>query len=577
MKRWDVLFVLFSLVLGGLPLWAEVDLFLAPNGGWAEMNTNRVISLPDGTSATPTLNNAVIDLIQRTKNGGTIKIAMYAFSDADFQQILIDAAFTRNIKVKVILDGVADWTKEPRTAFIDRVKEALAKEKKWNKNFQVKEIEKETFKARGRTRTLDDGKEIFGTMHEKFGVFYQPKMKIPFDAFAGSSNLSFGSDQLFSENRFIFRNDPAVSRQFAEEFARLWNEYGKDAIGNAESEPYIPADPITGGVRVIFNGEPLDEERYHQIDEALLDMLGKVRFKDGTIDIFMFSFTHFQLAQRLLEIAQRFPKVRIRILMDQSTLLAADDRPGILGPYLDERIAELGLKNFEIRYKWRANIFSWELPEGAVAIPQKSEKKNRAPDEIGTVDLSLDGLPTPQHDGEKPKPEAKKGEEKVAAIHWRNLILHHKVLMVNNNLMAAGSYNWSSSAERRNLENVMIFNGDYPGQQVVIDRMQADFNTLWNSEYKKGPFSEKISGPQVITGKEGREVSATIIKTLEKPDMKPIMDFLDKKDAGEPFKAIVKATSLNEEAVQKNLDDLAAAGLLFSRKTTEDTIHGLSD
>lgn len=570
----SVLGALLVLTLCAATAMAQMEVYFAPDGGFAPSNRNRVIVTPDGKQLSPTLNNAVRDLVERVQPGGEIKIAMYAFSDKGMQDMLIKAAFERRIRVKLILDGVADWTKDIRRDICARVAEERKKAPGFlSRKFQIKVIYPGAFVARGRVRRLKTGEDIFGTMHEKFGVFYQPGMRVPFDSFGGSSNISYGSDQNFAENRFVFRNDPVVARQYAEEFARLWNEYGTDALGNAESEPYIPADPVAGSVGLIFNGEPVDEERYHQIDEEILRTLDKVRYKDGTIDIFMFSWTHFQIAERLLEIAQRFPTVRIRVLMDQTQLVADEERRGVLGPYLEDKAKEIGLTNFEIRYKWRSNVFFWEEPELSQAeIAAKAAAKNAetTADSV-RIDPAIDGVPgstpttTPPVVKEKPA-------ARVAQIHWRNLILHHKVLMVNRNLMVAGSYNWSSSAERRNLENVMIFNGAYPGHQGIVDRMEAEFDFLWESLYSPGPFDAKVTRPQVVTGPQGRERTALVIATLEKPNMKPIMELLDRQDS--TFDEIVRATRLKADIVRTCLQDLVQAGMIFSQNGKK---YGLAD
>ena len=546
---------------------AEMQVYFAPKGGFAPINKNRAIVTQDGRQLAPTLNNAALELIDSTKPGGVIKIAMYAFSDKSVQESLIKAAFDRNVKVKVILDGVAAWTVDIRRDFIRRVKAARrAAPARFGKNFQIKVIQKRAFRVRGRTKRLrGTGEEIYGTMHEKFGVFYQPGMKIPFDCFGGSSNISLGSDQKFAENRFVFKDNPTVARQYAEEFARLWNEYGTDFVGNAESEIYIPAEPVVGGVKCIFNGEPINEESYHKIDQAIMDAIRRVRYTDGTIDIFMFSFTHWQIAQLLLEYAQRYPTLKIRILMDQTQLIADENHRGILGPYIEEQCEKLNIQGIEVRYKWRANVYGYEIPHKP-QIKAKVEGDNTT-----KADPIMDGVPGAAKDEPK-KVEPKKEEKwKVAQIHWRNLILHHKVIIVDRKVMLAGSYNWSTSAERRNLENVMVFNGKYPGHQSIVDRMLAEFDYLWNNNYNKPPFRQKITTPQVIEGPIGRQLTNKIIATMSKKDMKPIMEYLDKQDAS--FAEIVRATKLPADVVRKNLQELVQTGLLYNRRDR----YGLAD
>ncbi len=268
---------------------------------------------------------------------------------------------------------------------------------------------------------LKSGNTIYGTMHEKFGVFYSPRSKVPYNSFAGSSNISKGSDQRFAENRIFFYDNPSVARQFQEEFARLWNEYGSCAVSRCQSEMYVPAYPISGDVRVIFNGEPITEDTYSRIDEELEKLISKVDWNGG-LDIAMFSFTNKNLAEAIVRCAMKKSKAKFRILLDMTQMIEDKSHRGVIGPWFERQAKKNGLKNLEVRYKWRSNAYGWD------------EMFKRA-------DL----------------------------LHSRNRLLHHKFMIVNKNLMATGSYNWSFSAEGRNLENIMIFKRSYKKHDQTID------------------------------------------------------------------------------------------------------------
>ena len=551
----------FIFILMAASAYGEIDLYLAPNGGWAEQNRTQTIELNEGEEIKGTLNNAVVDLINDTKDGGLIKIAMYAFSEEGLQDTVINAAFHRDIKVKILLDGVAAWTKEIRQDFYQKIKQARQSipAEKWN-NLQVRSVTKRMFVDRGRTRVLDDGKQIYGTMHEKFGVFYQPGVKVPFDSFSGSSNISFGSDQKFSENRFVFRNEPSVARQFAEEFARLWNEYGEEVLGKTESEPYISAEPVMGEVEVIFNGEPLNEEEFHRIDKCLIDHIDMVEPKGGSIDIMMFSFTHFEIAQHLLDMAQWNPEITIRIIMDQTQVIADEEHRGVLGPYMEEQAEKRGIENLHIRYKWRTNIFRWAEPEEEAAKAKEADETGKA--DPATDEIVKAASPTPA----------------IEAIHWRNLILHHKVMIVNKNRMVAGSYNYSASAEERNFENVMVFNGQYPDQQEPIDRMQAEFDLMWNSMYNEEIKTKRIRTPQVVTGPVGRRLTKTIHELFKQDGIKEILDVIDNaKYVSASVRELVEATDMNKAEIKQKIQALLEAGILHVRTFKEEEFYGLAD
>jgi phosphatidylserine/phosphatidylglycerophosphate/cardiolipin synthase-like enzyme len=573
--RWNF-FLVAAFFFTVSPLWADIEVYFAPAGGFAPVNKDRFIQMPDGRKLPPTLNNAVLELIESTRRGGTIKMAMYALSDKGMQDFLLETAFSKGVKVKLLLDGVAEWTQPIRQEFLAKVQAAKKSSPRGlERMFQVKVIYQQAFVDRGRTRKLSTGETIYGTMHEKFGVFHQPACKIPFDCFAGSSNISYGSDQVFAENRFVFKNEAGVARQFAEEFARLWNEYGADEIGNAESEPYISAEAAPGGVKVIFNGEPKDEEHYYAIDSALLEALNQANYKNGTIDIFMFSWTHFQLAQYLLEVAQRFPHVKVRILMDQTQVIADEEHKGIIAPYLEQKIRENKLDNVSIKYKWRSNLFFFE----DLVIPTE-EGEAGTTSETATVDPQLDGVPAADANKsaktEPPKPPAK-DPLKPVPIHWRNYILHHKVLIVNRSLMAAGSYNWSSSAERRNLENMMLFNGKYPGHQAIIDSMLAEFDYLWQCDYVPAPCGEKVTRPQVVSETLGRELSKKIVALLSKPNVKGVIEFINKKREYAAEDEIIGKSKLAAGEVREILQELHLVGLIYCKQLEGKPVYGLAD
>jgi len=61
-------------------------------------------------------------MIEDTENSGTIKICMYAMGDMATVDVLIKTAMERKIKVKLLLDACADWTKDIRTEILKRVK-----------------------------------------------------------------------------------------------------------------------------------------------------------------------------------------------------------------------------------------------------------------------------------------------------------------------------------------------------------------------------------------------------------------------------------------------------------------------
>ena len=533
LQRMKCFLVLLSMlvVISGSSLYAEIEIYFAPNGGFHPENNQRTIML-GGKKVAATLNNALLELIESTEAGGTIKIAMYAFGYRPIQDALIKAAKERNIKVKLELDAIAAWTQEIRTEFKNRIiaEHQLAKKEGRVFNFQLKEIYSQAMVDRGRFKKIKDGEIIYGTMHEKFGLFYPKGCRIPLHGFCGSANISWSAGQVFGENRVIFKNEPTMGRQLAEEFARLWNEFGTAVTDNCESESYFPATPRLGDVQIVSNSKPIDEEHLVRLDEILMNMMEKVWRKSGTLDVAMFSFTHAGLANKLLELAERYPQIKVRILMDQTQLMDDDNHQGVLGPYM-ERVAQFkNLKNFEIRYKWRSNTYAWD-------------------------------------------PET----DSCQLIHWRNLLLHHKCLVVNRHRMGLGSYNWSASGEFRNFENIMCFIADVPEHQKIIARFMKEYDIIWNSLKKEGPIQEKLANPQVVTGPQGRALKKVIFSTFADSQCRKLMGILDTNPNGCPEKLLAKITELASAQLQEKLEKLEKATLIFRKKQDNETIYLLAD
>lgn len=517
------LFILYVLIVFlGATLSADVQIYLAPNGGFSPENNKRTITLKEGV-VPATLTNALLEMIEKTENGGQINIAMYAFSYDKVQDALIAASRDRQIKVKVILDAVASWTVEIRDLFKKKImaEEKAAKEEGREFLFQLKEIYPEVIKNRARTRVLDDGTVIYGTMHEKFGVFYKKGNPVPLHAFCGSANVSKGAGEVFAENRVFFHHEPEVARQLAEEFARLWNEYGTPFTDNCESERMVSFDSKLASIQIISNSKPVDEFKYQRIDNVLNEVLSTVE-KNGSIDVAMFSFTHYRLASAILYLAYRNPGAKIRILMDQTQIESDENHQGVLGQFIEKSAQERKLTNLEVRYKWRSNAFGW--------------------------------------DEESKSPQL---------IHWRNLLLHHKGVVVNGKLMAIGSYNWSASAEERNFENVMIFHGRTPQEKEVVKRFMAEYNFMWNRLKSKEPVTKKVVHPQVIAGEHGRMLKKKIKAAYGNALCRKIMATLDRTFKGLTVAEIVTQTELAEEVVVAQLKTLVEADLIFAEQAKE--------
>ncbi|HAE40741.1 MAG TPA: hypothetical protein DCG57_19225 [Candidatus Riflebacteria bacterium] len=377
----------------------------------------------------------------------------------------------------------------------------------------------------GREHTLEDGKVIFGTMHEKFGIFYRPGNPVPHSSFNGSANISTTSDKIYAENRVFFNDQPAVARQFAEEFARLWNEYSEIVYGRWLPEKYIETSHVPGYVRIVFNSEPVDELLLTRIDSELINLIHRVE-ASGSLDLAMFSLTRLELAEAILKSAERNPGARFRLLLDHAQLDDEDPLQSKMAPWLEQKAAELGIKNIQVRYRFRRNAYGFS-----------SEEK------------------------------------KPILISYLSLFFHHKNVTVNDKEMAIGSYNWSNSAEFLNFENVMFFNVFYKDHQKVINSFKAEFETLWNSRMPAEITSPRKGVPQTVTLAEGKALHQQLLKTLGKEANYKVLATLDR-EAFKTFDQIVEETGLGATRAKQSIRALEADKFLV--KWTKDGVEGYS-
>ncbi|MEW6710169.1 MAG: phospholipase D-like domain-containing protein [Candidatus Riflebacteria bacterium] len=501
-----VFFCLLNLVAAA----DSIDIFFGPEGGFNPVNNQRMLKFPDGSVKKATLANALVHKFYQLEPDSVVKIAMYSMSDYQTLDVMIEICREKNIQFKLLLDGAAVWSAASRDKIVEKVKKARDEAWAANKefNFQIAITTAEAMKRNGREQLLDDGKLIWGTMHEKFGIFYRVGNPVPHSCFCGSANISVTSDKIYAENRVFFDDQPAVARQFQEEFARLWNEYSTVILGPGTPEKYLEVDPVEGYATVVFNAEPVSETELTRIDNALINMIRRVK-PDGRLDLAMFSFTRPELAEAVLRSAERNPDAKFRLLFDHAQIDDANPEESKLAPWFEKKVAELGLKNVEVRYRFRRNAYSFSQEE-----------------------------------------------KKPMLISYLNLFLHHKTLLINGNEMALGSYNWSGSAEYLNFENVMFFNGNYTDHQKVIDSFMAEIEVLWNSPMNYKPFSRPEKGkPRTVSLAEGKKLHNSILKMLQSESNCKVLAALDR-EAFKDYSQLLAETGLPVKQLKKSLGEL---------------------
>ena len=231
-------------------------------------------------------------------------------------------------------------------------------------------------------------------------------------------------------------------------------------------------------MEVYFNSQQcLDDvliEGFRKAEEAAREG------KEGTIDILIFSFTSQRLGDELLRIARDNPRVKIRILADLSQLKrgeyhATPDIEDIISGRMENyrRVAERRTSYIEDELE-KEEKFGKTLNWLVVRYRQKP---------IPNIEMRYKWYPAFSWDEEKKSPS-------YDHFHPTASILHHKSAIINGQILLVGPYNWSESAEIKNLENLMLFSGGE--EERIVEDFKEEFLALWNEESKSGKECRKL-------------------------------------------------------------------------------------
>jgi hypothetical protein len=202
--------------------------------------------------------------------------------------------------------------------------------------------------------------------------------------------------------------------------------------------------------------------------------------KEASIDILIFSFTSLGLGDELLRLAWDNPKLKIRILADLSQLKRGEyhvppDIEDIISGKMEDykRVAERRTSYIEEKIE-REERFKKTL-NGLVARYRKKP--------IPNIEVRYKWYPAFSWNNEEGRPT-------YAHFHPTASILHHKAVIINGEILLVGSYNWSESAEIKNLENLMLFSGGE--EERIVEDFKEEFSVLWNEGAKSGPECRKL-------------------------------------------------------------------------------------
>ncbi|HET7558796.1 MAG TPA: phospholipase D-like domain-containing protein [Limnochordia bacterium] len=80
------------------------------------------------------------------------------------------------------------------------------------------------------------------------------------------------------------------------------------------------------------------------------------------------------------------------------------------------------------------------------------------------------------------------------SVHYDTLsgLMHHKFAVIDDQTLLTGSFNWTSAAQTRNAENLLVIH-----DPQLIAGYEGDFATLWSTESSTAPCETKalLPGP----------------------------------------------------------------------------------
>ena len=295
-------------------------------------------------------------------------------------------------------------------------------------------------------RFLGSSKKI----HHKFAIFNAglPESTVV----TGSANWSSGSQKNYDENIMFIYNETFLSNQFQQEFEKLWansKDFGviKNYTAAALIEPTSSQPSVVGyfnSNNFIFEKGTVRQSQKNPGFELTRTLIREIDEAQSTIDIATTRIKLRPLYDAILRASARGIKIRALVSMDEYTRFHA-----------------------KIPLKLCQDIYSRECSTG------------------DSYSLFLDRSDYAGHENVELR-------VKFYNLVGRNFItsqMHNKYIIIDNQKVLSGSFNWSISSEYEHLENIVQLAGQENGQ--AIQQFIANFEKLWDLNRDK--FAETLN------------------------------------------------------------------------------------
>lgn len=188
--------------------------------------------------------------------------------------------------------------------------------------------------------------------------------------------------------------------------------------------------------------------------------------RPATIDVAVFSFTHFGIADELMRIAVEQPTVRIRIILDLSQLSHSENH---VGPWIEDLKARKWNDACRLRYPGQTST-------------QRAVCRADLEARFGAASLTNVEVKYKWYDGY----EWSTTLNRPVLAHSKSLLMHRKLAIVNGDVVVGGSFNWSPQAATSNYENVIVISGT--AERDLVDAYRLEFDAMWadTANFKPG-------------------------------------------------------------------------------------------
>ena len=356
----------------------------------------------------------------------TVDVAMYSMSDSSSRQALGDAA-ARGVRVRVLFDGASS----------DRKKDSGTRSHHLEgMNVDVRYVNK----ILHHKYALIDGVE-----HDATGVSGT--------LISGSGNWSYGAASIYDENTLFIKGDRYLLEAYQNEFNHLWThsrdfegeatpistDVSEIEVGNsvAASEAVFTSDNFSVYESSRYGWTFRVESGRNRVANRLIDLIMNA---ETSISIASGHMRSYSIAQALIAKQQANPELEIRVLLDGQEYISAS-----------------------------YNGTQQRKQETCLETAGDNESKRQKCMDVGylySYDLSQAGLEL---------------RFKYYAFRWDYSYakqMHHKYIIIDDSIVATGSYNLSDNAEHNTFENVTILRGD--SYEEVVEAYVSNFDYMWN-------------------------------------------------------------------------------------------------